>query len=70
MSAGVVNTKELKLDWSIEEDPDRMAEFQSRIDARQLIEVDDWMPHNYRVGMLRNGRRCPAGHSIAHLTFS
>ncbi len=53
MSAGVVNNEELKLDWSIEEDPDRMAEFQSRIDARQLVEVDDWMPHNYRVGMLR-----------------
>ncbi|MCH7721140.1 MAG: 1,2-phenylacetyl-CoA epoxidase subunit A [Planctomycetes bacterium] len=53
MSAGVVNAEELKLDWSIEEDPDRMAEFQTRIDARQLIEVDDWMPHNYRVGMLR-----------------
>jgi len=53
MSAGAVPTEELKLDWSIEEDPDRMAEFQARIDARQLIEVDDWMPHNYRVGMLR-----------------
>ena len=53
MSAGVINAEELKLDWSIEEDPDRMAEFQTRIDARQLIEVEDWMPHNYRVGMLR-----------------
>lgn len=53
MSAGETTTEELKLDWSLQEDPERLAEFQSRIDARELIEVDDWMPHNYRVGMLR-----------------
>ncbi len=53
MSAGVTTAEELKLDWGIEEDPDRLAEFQVRIDARALIELDDWMPHNYRVGMLR-----------------
>ena len=53
MSAGETTTEELKLDWSIQEDPDRLPEFQRRIDARELVEVDDWMPHNYRVGMLR-----------------
>ncbi len=53
MSAGVTVIEELKIDWSIQEEPDRMAEFQDRIDARQFIEADDWMPHNYRVGMLR-----------------
>ncbi len=53
MSAGETTTEELKLDWGIQEDPDRLAEFQRRIDARELVEVDDWMPHNYRVGMLR-----------------
>lgn len=43
----------IKLDWSIQEDEDRLAAFQERIDAGELIEADDWMPHNYRVGMLR-----------------
>ena len=53
MSAGVTDADELKIDWSIQEDPEKLAEFQGRIDSRMLIEVDDWMPHNYRVGMLR-----------------
>lgn len=53
MSAGVIAPEELKLDWDIKEDPDRVAEFQAHIDAGGLVEVDDWMPHNYRVGMLR-----------------
>ncbi len=53
MSAGVTDADELKIDWSIQEDPEKLSEFQARIDAGVLIEVDDWMPHNYRVGMLR-----------------
>lgn len=53
MSAGVATPEELKMDWSLKEDPDRLAEFQARIQAVHLIEADDWMPHNYRVGMLR-----------------
>ncbi len=53
MSAGVTTAVELKMDWEIQEDPQRTADFQARIDAKGLIEVDDWMPHNYRVGMLR-----------------
>ncbi len=46
-------TEEIKVDWSIQDDPDRLAEFQSRIDAGGLIEPGDWMPHNYRAGMLK-----------------
>lgn len=46
-------TEELKIDWSIQEDEDRIGEFQERIDRRELVEPGDWMPHNYRVGMLR-----------------
>ena len=53
MSAGVTTDEELKIDWSIQEDPDRLSEFHARIDSRQLVEASDWMPHNYRVGMLR-----------------
>lgn len=47
------NVGDLKIDWNIQEDPDKMAAFQDRIDAGDIIEPDDWMPHNYRVGMLR-----------------
>jgi ring-1,2-phenylacetyl-CoA epoxidase subunit PaaA len=43
----------IKLDWEQQEDPAKLAEFQARIDARELIEADDWMPSNYRIGMLR-----------------
>lgn len=43
----------IKLDWSITEDDEKMAVFQDRVDRGELIEADDWMPHNYRVGMLR-----------------
>ena len=53
MSVSASTDVELKIDWKIEEDPERMAAFQTQIDARELIEADDWMPHNYRVGMLR-----------------
>lgn len=43
----------IKLDWELQESPERLGEFQKRIDARELIEADDWMPQNYRIGMLR-----------------
>ncbi|MDX2197364.1 MAG: 1,2-phenylacetyl-CoA epoxidase subunit PaaA [Phycisphaerae bacterium] len=46
-------TEELKIDWSIQEDPQRLADFEARVAAGELIEADDWMPHNYRVGMLK-----------------
>lgn len=43
----------IKLDWELQESLERLGEFQKRIDARELIEADDWMPQNYRIGMLR-----------------
>lgn len=46
-------TEELKIDWSIQECSEKQAAFQAHIDAGGLIEPDDWMPHNYRVGMLK-----------------
>lgn len=36
-----------------QEDPAKLAEFESRIAAGVLIEPGDWMPQAYRVGMLR-----------------
>jgi len=53
MSAGVTSDQELKLDWSVEEDPEKLQAFQRHIDSGGLVELDDWKPHNYRVGMLR-----------------
>ena len=44
---------DLKLDWAIQEDPERLAEFEGRVGKGGLVEPDDWIPHNYRVGMLR-----------------
>ncbi len=53
MSVSASTEAELKVDWNIEEDAERLSAFQARIDARDLIEVGDWMPRNYRIGMLR-----------------
>ncbi len=44
---------DFKLDWDIKEDPDKLAEFEAGIDKRQIVEPGEWMPQNYRVGMLR-----------------
>ncbi|HLJ93657.1 MAG TPA: 1,2-phenylacetyl-CoA epoxidase subunit PaaA [Gemmataceae bacterium] len=44
---------EFKINWDIDEDAQQLADFEARIEAGQIIEPDDWMPHNYRVGMLR-----------------
>ena len=41
------------VDHNIQEDPEKLAEFQQKIDDGMLIEVDDWMPEAYRTGMLR-----------------
>ncbi len=43
----------LHVDHAGAEDPERLAEFQARIDAGKLVEPDDWMPGAYRKGMLR-----------------
>jgi ring-1,2-phenylacetyl-CoA epoxidase subunit PaaA len=44
---------DLKLDWDIQEDPEKLAEFEARVADGDIIEPNEWMPHNYRVGMLR-----------------
>ena len=44
---------EFKIDWEIQEDGQQLADFEARIDTGQIIEPDDWLPHNYRIGMLR-----------------
>jgi ring-1,2-phenylacetyl-CoA epoxidase subunit PaaA len=36
-----------------QEDPDRLARFQARIDAEQRIEPNDWMPAAYRQTLIR-----------------
>ncbi len=41
------------VDHGLDEDPEKLAEFQAVIDAGELIEADDWMPQAYRTGMLR-----------------
>jgi len=43
----------LRTDHGVVEDPERLAEFEARIAAGELIEQDDWMPEAYRTGMLR-----------------
>ena len=44
---------DLKLDWDIQEDPDKLAEFEGRVTRGDIVEPHEWMPHNYRIGMLR-----------------
>ena len=44
---------DLKLDWDIQEDPEKLAEFEARVAEGEIIEPNEWMPHNYQVGMLR-----------------
>lgn len=44
---------DIKLGPPHAEDPERLAAFQARIDRGELIERDDWMPEDYRLGMLR-----------------
>lgn len=53
MSVSAATEQDLKIDWKITEDADRLAEFEQRVADGALVEADDWMPHNYRVGMLR-----------------
>jgi ring-1,2-phenylacetyl-CoA epoxidase subunit PaaA len=44
---------EFKIDWEVQEDSQQLADFETRVTAGEIVEPDDWMPHNYRVGMLR-----------------
>lgn len=51
MSAG--GTDDLKLDLKHPTDPQKLAAFEARINAGDLIELEDWKPEDYRHGMLR-----------------
>lgn len=53
MSCSAATDVELKIDWNRQEDPELLAAFEARVDAGELVEAQDWMPQNYRVGMLR-----------------
>jgi len=44
---------DIKVDPVEGEDPQKMTEFLARIDGGDLIERDDWMPCDYREGMLK-----------------
>jgi ring-1,2-phenylacetyl-CoA epoxidase subunit PaaA len=44
---------ECKVDWDAQDDPEKLREFEARIDRGEIIEPDDWMPPNYKIGMLR-----------------
>jgi ring-1,2-phenylacetyl-CoA epoxidase subunit PaaA len=44
---------DLKLDWNLQEDPEKLGAFEERVAQGGIVEPDDWIPHNYRVGMLR-----------------
>lgn len=46
-------TESLKINWDIQEDAEKLAEFEQRVAAGGMVEPGDWMPHNYRVGMLK-----------------
>ncbi len=43
----------MHVDHDIHEDPGKLAEFEARIAAGELIEQDDWMPEAYRAAMLK-----------------
>lgn len=49
LSAGV----DIKVEPGAGEDPAQLAAFLARIDRGELIERDDWMPQDYRIGMLK-----------------
>lgn len=43
----------VRVDHHVDDDPDKIMEFESRIAAGELIEQDDWMPTAYRSAMLK-----------------
>src|SRR5438445_7549564 len=51
MYAQALNTREAPP--AVAEDPERLARFQSRIDAEERIEPNDWMPEAYRRTLIR-----------------
>jgi ring-1,2-phenylacetyl-CoA epoxidase subunit PaaA len=53
MSLSAATEHALKVDWSVQDDPDKLAAFEARVAKGEFVEADDWMPHNYRAGMLK-----------------
>ncbi|TVQ55894.1 MAG: 1,2-phenylacetyl-CoA epoxidase subunit A [Phycisphaerales bacterium] len=43
----------MHVDHNIQEDPEKLAEFEAKMARNEHIEADDWMPQAYRVGMLK-----------------
>ena len=43
----------MHVDHDLRDDPEKIAEFEARVAAGELIEADDWMPSAYRKAMLR-----------------
>ncbi|NNM27602.1 MAG: 1,2-phenylacetyl-CoA epoxidase subunit A [Phycisphaerales bacterium] len=43
----------MHVDHDLHDDPEKLAEFESRVADGHLIEHDDWMPDAYRKGMLK-----------------
>ena len=43
----------MHIDHDVHDDPEKLAEFESKVSAGGLIEPDDWMPCAYRKGMLK-----------------
>ncbi|MBK8913091.1 MAG: 1,2-phenylacetyl-CoA epoxidase subunit A [Phycisphaerales bacterium] len=53
MSCSASTEAELKVDWSIQEEPEALSAFEAHVNDGGLVEPHDWMPHNYRAGMLK-----------------
>jgi ring-1,2-phenylacetyl-CoA epoxidase subunit PaaA len=43
----------MHIDQDLNEDPEKLAEFEARMARGDMIEPDDWMPDAYRQGMLK-----------------
>src|SRR5262245_60944954 len=43
----------MHIDHCLNEDPAKLADFESKMTRGDLIEADDWMPEAYRTGMLK-----------------
>ncbi len=43
----------MHIDHDVQEDPEKLAEFEAKVSAGGIIEPDDWMPCGYRKGMLK-----------------
>ena len=49
----IVSAEDSKKEWAIEEDQELLKIFESKIEAGEKIEPDDWMPFEYRKQLIR-----------------